>query len=91
MGSETDEMFKIVDMKMTRTQNSVPDAGAVLDHRATEKKSRGSRKIWILGTILLLGVMVGGIIALLNQKTDDGGEYEKVSRTGQPISAGARL
>lgn len=56
--------------------------GAVLDHRATEKKSRGSRKIWILGTILLLGVMVGGIIALLNQKTDDGGEYEKLVDQG---------
>ena len=56
--------------------------GAALDHRATEKKSRGSRKIWILGTILLLGVMVGGIIALLNQKTDDGGEYEKLVEQG---------
>lgn len=56
--------------------------GAALDHRATEKKSRGGRKIWILGTILLLGVMVGGIIALLNQKTDDGGEYEKLVEQG---------
>ena len=56
--------------------------GTALDHRATEKKSRGSRKIWILGTILLLGVMVGGIIALLNQKTDDGGEYEKLVEQG---------
>ena len=56
--------------------------GTALDHRATEKKSRGSKKIWILGTILLLGVMVGGIIALLNQKTDDGGEYEKLVEQG---------
>ena len=56
--------------------------GTALDHRATEKKSRGSKKIWILGTILLLGVMVGGIIALLNQKADDGGEYEKLVEQG---------
>ena len=31
---------------------------------------------------MLLGVMVGGIIALLNQKSDDGGEYEKLVEQG---------